>query len=171
MDLCPHFEQLNQQFFDGFLEPPVLRWNSRLRASAGRFIPGSRKWHVEQPPVIEIASYLLEREEDAGFWILDTLGHEMIHYWLWVRHRPYGHTEEFWQKMKAIGVSRYNQVPKRRPFLHMYRCPGCNQEFPTRRKLSKKFACAKCCKKHNRGFFDSKFRLEWVSGLSKQEKL
>src|SRR4051812_44035569 len=101
MELLSLFEQINQTYFDAFLEPPVLRWNSRLRSSAGRFVPGSRKFFREAPPVIEIASYLLE-EQDAPSLVSDTLGHEMIHYWLWVRRRPYGHTPEFWDKMHLM---------------------------------------------------------------------
>src|SRR3954471_11698297 len=89
--LVTYFEQINIQHFDGFLDPPVLRWNSRLRSSAGRFIPGSRRFLKAAPPVIEVATYL-KSEAQAASLIEDTVAHEMIHYWLWVRKKPYGHT-------------------------------------------------------------------------------
>jgi predicted SprT family Zn-dependent metalloprotease len=134
-----------------------LAWNARLRSSAGRFVPGRRRLWQAVPPTIEIAAYLQE-EARAEELIRDTLGHEMIHYWLWVRSRPYGHTDEFHAKMKAMGVSRYNSVPRLRPPKHLYRCPGCARTFPARRKLGV-LACAYCCKEFAGGKYDARFRL------------
>lgn len=151
------FEKINQTHFDSFLDVPPLEWNSRLRSSAGRFIPGSRKFFRDAPPKIEVASYLLT-EPKAFELIQDTLAHEMIHYWLWIRRRPYGHTGEFLEKMRAMGVSRYNPVPRKRPFKYIYRCFSCEGEFPARRKLGP-LACARCCKQHSGGRYDARFLL------------
>ena len=52
------FQEINEKHFDGFLDAPVLEWNSRLRSAAGRFIPGRRKFFHQAPPKIEVASYL-----------------------------------------------------------------------------------------------------------------
>lgn len=158
------FKELNEKHFDAFLDPPTLVWNSRLRSAAGRFRPGSRKYWREVPPRIEVASYLLE-EEKAEELIRDTVGHEMIHYWLWVRRKPYGHTDEFYQKMEAMGVSRYNPVPRTRPFRYLYRCQNCLKEFPAR-KLLGPLACAQCCKHHAGGKYDSRFKLILLSGVN-----
>lgn len=152
-DLERLFRELNQQYFDGKLPFCVLKWNTRLRSSAGRFI-GSRR----TGPQIEIASYLLELS-DAAHWVRDTLGHEMIHYWLWARRRPYGHTSEFYRKMNEMGVSRYNSVPKRRPAKYIYRCPACRVEFQAWRRL-RPSACLSCCKQHSAGRYDARFKLE-----------
>jgi SprT-like protein len=151
------FDDLNQKHFDGFLDAPLLGWNSRLRSSAGRFIPGSRRFFRLKPAKIEVASYLIQ-EHDGKRHIVDTIAHEMIHYWLWVRGRPYGHTEEFYRKMKQVGASRYNPVPKVRPPKYFYQCPNCSQEFPARRKLGT-LACLSCCKKFSGGKFDRRFKL------------
>ena len=156
--LLEYFERINRQHFDGFLEAPVLKWNSRLRSSGGRFTPGSRMFPTERRPTIEVASYLQE-EKNGLFLVADTLAHEMIHYWLWERRRPYGHTDEFWAKMTQMGVSRYNTVPKLPPFKYLFRCPGCGEGFVLRKKFRGPRACATCCKKHNRGRYDSRFRL------------
>lgn len=156
-DLRFIFEEINSRHFDSFLDAPVLRWNSRLRSSAGRFIPGSRKWLQDVPPVIEVASYLLE-ESNAPHLIRDTMAHEMIHYWLWVRRKPYGHTGEFLQKMREMGVSRYNPVPRVQPYKYVYRCGACSTEFPARRKLGP-LACARCCRTHSGGKYDVRFKL------------
>ncbi|MGZ6333090.1 MAG: SprT-like domain-containing protein [Bdellovibrionota bacterium] len=151
------FAQLNREHFDEFLDAPELRWNSRLRSSAGRFIPGARRLWQTRRPVIEIASYLMEESNALGL-VLDTMGHEMIHYWLWIRHRPYGHTAEFHAKMKQMGVSRYNTVPRNRPYKYVYRCAGCRRDFPAKRRLGV-LACARCCQEHNDGRYDSRFKL------------
>lgn len=151
------FEDLNQTYFSGDLPLIEMTWNSRLRSSAGRFFPGSRKWIRDYPPRIEIASYLLG-EAEAEKLIRDTLAHEMIHYWLWHRRRPYGHTAEFHAKLKEVGGPRYNPVPKQRPHKYIYRCPGCTKEFKARRRL-KSLACLACCKQHAGGKFDARFKL------------
>lgn len=163
------FNELNQTYFDGFLDPIALTWNSRLRSSAGRFIPGSRKWIRLAPPRIEIASYLAEQTNALAL-IRDTLGHEMIHYWLWVRKRPYGHTPEFYVKMKKMGVSRYNTVPRSSPKKgFLYQCPTCTKTFKTRRRMRKVFACAQCCREYSDGKFDSRFSLVFLRILDPTE--
>lgn len=157
VDLRVIFADINDRFFDGFLTELPLSYNSRLRSSAGRFHPGSRRFFREVPPRIEVASYLLE-EARAEELIRDTIAHEMIHYWLWVRRRPYGHTAEFLAKMRLMGVSRYNPVPRTRPNKYLYRCPSCERDFPAKRKLGV-LACAHCCKQHSGGRFDARFKL------------
>ncbi len=161
------FAEINALHFDAFLDPPVFRFNSRLRSSAGRFIPGvrsgSRIFVGGRPPVIELATYLFE-EQEAEKYLKDTLAHEMIHLWLWVRRRPYGHTDEFWTKMEAMGVSRYNPVPRIRPPRYVYGCPACRTEYPARRKLGP-LACARCCREHAGGRYDVRFRLSLLKDL------
>ena len=162
MDLLAFFQEINARHFDGFLEPPVLRWNARLRTSSGRFFPGSstsllRKTAFSRPPIIEVASYLLE-EEQSEIHVRETLAHEMIHYWLWVRKRPHGHSDEFYDKMTLMGARRYNPVPRRRPFKYLYGCNHCESRFKSRRLLGK-LACAKCCKTHGNGKYQERFRL------------
>ncbi len=169
IDLQHAFAEVNERHFDGFLEVPQLRWNSRLRSSAGRFVPGRRSLFHQDPPVIEIASYLLE-EENSRELVRDTLAHEMIHYWLWVRRRPYGHTPEFWDKMTVMGVSRYNPVPRNRNFRHLYACPACHKQYPARKRLSR-LACGDCCKLHTRGRYDARYALVYVRGLVPSERL
>jgi predicted SprT family Zn-dependent metalloprotease len=171
-DLSTVFAALNLQHFDGFLEEPVLKWNSRLRSSAGRFLPGARSritkvalWilggqdreRITRKPIIEIASYLQD-ETDGANHIRETMAHEMIHYWLWVRKKPYGHSEEFYQKMKRMGARRYNPVPKVRPPKYLYMCVSCQKEYPAYRKLGP-LACASCCKVYAKGRYDEKYKL------------
>lgn len=138
---------------------PVLNWNSRLSSTAGRFCPGSRLRGTK--PIIEVAGYL-RGLGDGEQHIRDTMLHEMIHYWLWHRGRPYGHTPEFYEKMQATGAKRFNPVPKVRPVKYHYECPECRVLVPARRRLEN-VACFACCKSHNFGEYSKKFRLLLVA--------
>ncbi len=156
-DLIRMFTEWNLRSFQGKLPALELRWNSRLQTTAGRFIPDPER------PVIEVASYLID-EENAEFLVRDTLGHEMIHYWLWMKQKPYGHTPLFHEKMQEIGVSRYNPVPKHRPFKHCYVCDRCEQRILVRKRL-KTAACAACCNQHSNGKYHAQFKLRLEPGL------
>jgi predicted SprT family Zn-dependent metalloprotease len=155
--LQTEFSKINGLYFDGFLEVPHFRWNTRLRTSSGRFLPGSRQYWQECPPIIEIATYLTF-ESNARLLVYDTMAHEMIHYWLWVRQRPYGHTLEFLAKMKQMGVSRYNPVPRSKRPTYRYRCQQCQKTFSAQKELGI-LACASCCQQFSHGRFDARFRL------------
>lgn len=157
MDLFLIFENINNDHFDGFLDPPALKWNAHLSKCAGRFIPGVRKHINEMPPQIEVARYLLQKKEAQAL-VRDTVAHEMIHYWLWLRRRPHGHTEEFLTKMNHMGVSRYNPVPKKRIANVIYWCSNCKKQFPATRKTGT-LACAECCNKFANGNYDERFKL------------
>jgi ribosomal protein L37AE/L43A len=45
----------------------------------------------------------------------------------------------------------------------IYRCPNCRQEFPRVRRVRRAVACLTCCRAHNGGEFDARFRLKLVS--------
>jgi predicted SprT family Zn-dependent metalloprotease len=160
IDLHRIFADWNLRAFDGQLLVPSLEWNPRLQTTAGRFTPDRKN------PLIEIASYLLE-EEDAEKLVRDTIGHEMIHYWLWVNRRPFGHNAEFFAKMEAIGVSRYNSAPRHRPFKHCYICDHCEQKVWVRRSL-KAPACASCCDRLAGGEYHPQFELRWVAASAEE---
>ena len=155
LDLMDVFREWNLRAFDGELPVPELRFNPRLKTSAGRFIPDADRC------VIEVAAYLAE-ELRAEELIRDTIGHEMIHYWLFHRNQPYGHTPEFHEKMEELGVSRYNPIPRHRPFKHCYGCGSCGQKIFARKRL-KTAACAACCNEHSGGRYDSRFKLKLLA--------
>lgn len=175
IDLLKVFDEINHKNFEGILQQPLLGWNSRLRSSAGRFRPGA--WDVWEAikmddtwdwdwssvyetdmPLIEVASYLLE-EKNAEELVRDTMAHEMIHFWLWDQYLPYGHTAEFLKKMREMGVSRYNPVPRSRPFKYRYECRNCARPFMRRRKMTQRRACLECCTRFNAGEFHSAYLL------------
>ena len=108
--------------------------------------------------IIEVAAYLKGVSEGRKH-IKDTILHEMIHYWLWYRKKPFGHTKEFYEKMRKTGAKRYNTVPKKPSRTYTYECPNCHIEIKAHRKLTN-MACAGCSEKYNQGFFHPSFRLE-----------
>lgn len=158
MDLETIFTELNGLHFADSLPLPILRWNSRLSSTAGRFCPGSRI-HIVNPRKceIEVATYLRELA-DGEMHVRDTILHEMIHYHLWHSGKPYGHTEEFRRILKKVGAKRFNPVPKLRPYKHLYECPKCRKQIPARRRIEDS-ACRDCCKKYASGNFDRRFLL------------
>lgn len=156
MNLLPLFEELNRLHFQGELPPPLFVWNSRLRSAAGRFAPGS-KFPPIRPARIELAEYLL-KIENSSHHIRDTLLHEMVHYYLWNRRQPWGHTAEFKEILKRVGASRYNTVPQKGPPRFRYQCPQCREIYGTKRKI-RPSACLPCCRKFSRGRFDRRFSL------------
>lgn len=161
------FHELNAAHFGNVLPLPELAWNPRLRATAGRFCPGSRNPLQKREPLIEVAAYLRELG-DGERHVRDTVLHEMIHFYLWHKRRPYGHTDEFYAIMKRVGAKRYNPVPKLAPVRHWYHCANCGAKVPARRRLGN-VACAACCKKFNRGDFSPKFLLRVWTGENKTE--
>jgi predicted SprT family Zn-dependent metalloprotease len=158
VNLEAYFSQINTQYFRAQLPLPTLRWNSRLRTTAGRFCPGSHNPFRPKISVIEVADYLRQHKEGEKH-VRDTILHEMIHYWLWWNKKPYGHTAEFHRIMRATGAQRFNPVPMEKPVKYWYQCPSCNIRVPARRKLGL-VACLPCCKKFNRGQFSQKFILQ-----------
>jgi predicted SprT family Zn-dependent metalloprotease len=152
------FVEWNEAYFEGQLPLCELVWNTRMRSTAGRFIP--QAWLVDAPhrARIEIAGYLRSLPGGDGF-VRGTLGHEMIHYWLWDLRLPYGHTPVFYQKMRQMGVPRFNPVPKVSKSPWVYVCPKCLKEYPAKRRSRRSLACARCCKQYARGFYDKAFEL------------
>ena len=56
----------------------------------------------------------------------------------------------------------FSIIERARRFL--YKCPNCQQDFPRMRRIRRAIACLACCRKHNGGDFDPRFRLKLCSG-------
>lgn len=154
--------------FKSFMHGDVSRKSNGSRQGNDQMIDGrfssGRSAHLEVdmgrgevPPCIEVAHYLLNEATSEAL-IRDTLGHEMIHFWLWDRGLPYGHTSAFYDKMKEMGVSRFNKHVKRSSFKYFYACPECKSEYPSRR-IKRMSACGSCCKRFADGKYDGRYKL------------
>jgi SprT protein len=100
-----------------------------------------------------------------------TLRHELAHLlaqWRVGRRRIAPHGPEWRQACRDLGITdeaRCHNLPfaaKSFPPRFVYRCPNCKEEFPRVRRIRRAIACLACCRAHNRGEFDARFRLKLI---------
>jgi predicted SprT family Zn-dependent metalloprotease len=97
-----------------------------------------------------------------------TLRHELAHLlaqWRAGRRRIAPHGVEWRQACRDLGIAdeaRCHNLPfsKTYPPRYVYRCPNCKEKFPRVRRIRRAIACLACCRNHNRGGFDPRFRLK-----------
>ena len=170
--LAALYDDLNQRYFDGVLPPCRLVWSRRLTRTAGTIDVRRKIIKLSVPllvesfqngtlfgPTFQICGVACDSQDAA---LREILKHEMIHLWLHVRGRPSGHTGEFRDKARAIGQPRTRHAialpaPKRG---WLYACAHCGHEFTRRRRYGRAVACGSCCKAHNGGKFDERFKLK-----------
>lgn len=137
-------------------------WNPRMRSTAGT-AHAARSLVTLNPRLREFGDAEIDR----------TLRHELAH--LLAHHRSgrrriAAHGPEWRQACLDLGLADEKRchdlpLPRRtqRP-RHFYRCPACAVELARVRPLRPRSACLACCRKHARGRYDERFRLEKVSG-------
>jgi SprT protein len=137
-----------------------VEWNARLFSAAGR--ADSRRKLVSLNPRL--------REHDAAE-IDRTLRHELAHLLAQFRagrRRVAPHGAEWRKACQDLGIgdeSRTHALPfpiQRRSPRFLYECPRCGKEFPRVRRIKRAVACLDCCRKFNRGNFDSSAQLRLV---------
>lgn len=134
-----------------------VRWNPRMRTTAG--LANYRDSLVTLNP--KLAPFG-EAEIDK------TLRHELAH--VLAQHRagrrriaPHG--AEWKQACRDLGLPderRCHNLPLPRRKIgakHIYRCPACKIDIRRVRPFRRRVACLVCCRAHNRGRYDEKFRL------------
>lgn len=137
-----------------------VQWNARMRTTAGR------AWWPDR--LIELNPKLTELPEKE---LWRTLKHELAHlvaYERAGRRRIDAHGDEWRQACVDLGIpgeSAYHNLPFQRRRMKrkfQYSCPSCNVVIRRVRKITTPLACYACCKKHNGGLFDSRFRLKQI---------
>ena len=137
-----------------------VEWNSRLKTAAGR-ADYREKLILLNPRLIEHPT-----EIDR------TLRHELAHILAQFRagrRRISPHGAEWQQACVDLGIAdekRCHNLPfpaRTYAARFVYRCPNCRQEFPRVRRARRAVACLACCRKHNGGDFDPRFRLRLLS--------
>jgi SprT protein len=137
-----------------------VEWNSRLRTAAGR--ADYRQKLISLNP--RLFEHLAEIDR--------TLRHELAHILAQFhagRRRILPHGVEWRQACRDLGIGdekRCHNLPfpvreSARPYV--YRCPGCRRDFPRVRRIKHAVACLACCRAHNGGKFDARFRLRLIS--------
>jgi len=136
-----------------------VEWNSRLKTAAGRA--------DYRQKVISLNPRLFEHPGEID----RTLRHELAHILAQFRagrRRILPHGLEWRQACRDLRIAdekRCHNLPfaaRRYVACFMYRCPNCRQEFPRVRRVRRSVACLACCRAHNGGEFDARFRLKLV---------
>ena len=134
-----------------------VEWNPRMKSAAGR--ADYRERLISLNPLLR----------DHGIEEIDrTLRHELAHLLAQFRvgrRRIAPHGPEWREACRALDIAaeaRCHNLPfasKSFAPRFIYRCPNCRQEFPRMRRIRRVIACLACCRKHNGGDFDPRFRL------------
>ena len=136
-----------------------VEWNSRLKTAAGRA--------DYRQKVISLNPRLLEHPAEID----RTLRHELAHLLAQFRagrRRVLPHGEEWQEACRDLGIAdekRCHNLPfpvSERARRFLYKCPNCQRDFPHTRRIKRAVACLACCRAHNGGEFDSRFRLKLI---------
>jgi predicted SprT family Zn-dependent metalloprotease len=139
-----------------------VEWNPRMRSAAGR--ADFRGKLISLNPLLINHSDEIDR----------TLRHELAHLlaqWRVGRRRIAPHGIEWRQACRDLGIAdeaRCHNLPfaaKTYSLRYVYRCPNCKERFPRFRRIRRAIACLACCRAHNRGEFDPRFRLKLTTRL------
>ena len=137
-----------------------VEWNSRLKTAAGRA--------DHRQKLISLNPRLVEYPAEID----RTLRHELAHILAQFRagrRRISTHGSEWQQACRDLGIAgekRCHTLPfpaKRYAPRFTYRCPNCQRDFPRVRKIKRTVACLACCRAHNGGEFDVRFRLKLLT--------
>jgi SprT protein len=137
-----------------------VEWNSRLKTAAGRA--------DYRQKLISLNPRLFEHQAEID----RTLRHELAHILAQFRagrRRILPHGDDWRTACRDLGISdekRCHNLPfpaQTYAVRFTYRCPNCRQEFPRVRRVRRAVACLSCCRKHNGGEFDARFRLKLLN--------
>ena len=146
-----------------------VEWNPRMRAAAGR-ADFREKLISLNPLLLDLVSVNCQSGSDID----RTLRHELAHLLAQFRvgrRRILPHGGEWRQACCDLGIAdeaRCHNLPfASTSYAHrfVYRCPNCEQKFPRVRRIRRAIACLSCCRKHNGGDFDPRFRLKLTTKL------
>jgi SprT protein len=137
-----------------------VEWNPRLKTAAGR--ADYRQKLISLNPRLAAHPEEIDR----------TLRHELAHILAQFRagrRRISLHGPEWQQACRDLGIAgekRCHTLPfpaKRYAPRFIYRCPNCRRDFPRVRRIKRTVACLACCRAHNGGEFDVRFRLKLLT--------
>jgi predicted SprT family Zn-dependent metalloprotease len=137
-----------------------IEWNLHFKTAAGRA--------DYREKLISLNPRLLEYPDEID----RTLRHELAHILAQFRagrRRIPPHGIEWKQACEDLGIAdekRCHNLPfQARTYAarFVYRCPSCRKEFPRVRRVRRVVACLACCREHNGGEFDPRFRLRLCS--------
>lgn len=135
-----------------------IEWNARMRSTAGLAFPGRSLVRLN-PRLREFGDAEVRR----------TLLHELAHLLAHERagrRRIAPHGAEWRRACVDLGLPderRTHDLPLPRRVVarrHHYRCPSCGTTIARVQPLRRGSACIRCCRAHNHGRYDARFRFE-----------
>jgi predicted SprT family Zn-dependent metalloprotease len=135
-----------------------VEWNPRLKTAAGRA--------DYRQKLISLNPRLVEHPAEIDRTLRHELAHILAQFREKSRPRISPHGPEWQQACRDLGIAgekRCHTLPfpaKRYTPRFIYRCPNCRRDFSRVRKIKRTVACLACCRAHNRGEFDVRFRLK-----------
>ena len=138
-----------------------VEWNSRLKTAAGRA--------DYRQKLISLNPRLVEHPAEIDRTLRHELAHILAQFREKSRRRISPHGPEWQQACRDLGIAgekRCHTLPfpaKRYAPRFIYRCPNCRSDFPRVRKIKRTVACLACCRAHNGGEFDVRFRLKLLT--------
>ena len=135
-----------------------VEWNPRLKTAAGRA--------DYRQKLISLNPRLVEHPSEIDRTLRHELAHILAQFRQKTRRRISPHGPEWQQACRDLGAGgekRCHTLPfpatqYARRFI--YRCPNCGSEFHRVRRIKRAVACLACCRAHNGGEFDARFRLK-----------
>ncbi len=135
-------------------------WNPGLRTTAGLASWRERRI-ILNPKLVEFSAGEVQK----------TLRHELAH--LLAQHRAgrsriEAHGPEWRAACEDLGIPnepRCHDLPFKRRKVgrkFFYACPECSTVLARVRPLRRRVACVKCCRKHNRGAYQERFRFKQI---------
>jgi len=144
-----------------------VQWNSRLKSCAGR--ADYRLKLISLNPLLHGHG-----QEEVRRTFLHELAHLLAQFRAGRKRIP-PHGEQWQRACHDLGIGdekRCHNLPfpvNQRTRRFLYRCPNCRRDFPRTRRIGRSVACLACCRAHNRGNFDGRFKLKLVSQNSKSQ--
>jgi SprT protein len=137
-----------------------VEWSSRLKSCAGRADYRAKLISLN-PRLREHGAAEIDR----------TLRHELAHLLAQFRagrRRILPHGQEWRAACRDLGIGdekRCHNLPfpiRERVRRFLYKCPNCRCDFARVRRIRRAIACLACCRAHNGGEFDPRFKLALV---------
>jgi len=138
-----------------------VEWNARLKTTAGRA--------DYRQKLISLNPLLVSHPEEIERTLRHELAHVLAQFRARSRRRIAPHGAEWQQACRDLAIAdekRCHSLPfptRRYAPRFIYRCPNCRREFPRVRMIRRTLACLACCRAHNGGQFDVRFRLKLLS--------
>ena len=150
-----------------------VEWNPRMKSAAGR--ADFREKLISLNPLLQNHDLISVKGQSGSDEVERTLRHELAHLLAQFREksrrRIAPHGIEWREACRDLGIAdevRCHNLPfatKVYARRYVYRCPNCKEKFPRVRRIRRAIACLACCRKHNRGDFDPRFRLKLTTKL------